>query len=110
MAAPFGPKATVAAAADDLFMVTRGTGAALEVEKIDPRAAATGLLIALGLDAHLGATTWRTGGGGGGGFALLNGAGDPAPGTGADGDFFINTGPGRSSARRPPVRGRRGSR
>jgi hypothetical protein len=60
MASPFGPKATASAAADDLLMVTRGTGASLEVEKIDPRAAATGLLIALGLDAHLGSTAWRT--------------------------------------------------
>ena len=91
MASPFGPKATATAAADDLLMITRGTGASLEVEKIDPRAAATGALIALGLDATLGSTAWRTGGGGGGGFSILNGASDPVGGTGSDGDFFINT-------------------
>ena len=61
------------------------------MEKIDPRAAATGALIALGLDATLGSTAWRTGGGGGGGFSILNGASDPTAGVGADGDFFINT-------------------
>ena len=36
MSAPFGPKAAVAAEAGDLFLITRGNGAGLEVEKLDP--------------------------------------------------------------------------
>ena len=75
----------------DLFMITRGSGAALEVEKVDPAAAATAELIATGIDALLGGDGWRTGGGAGGGAAntVLSGSGAPASGTGSDGDFYI---------------------
>ena len=51
MAAPFGPKAAVDAEAGDLVLVSRGTGAALEVEKLDPAGASLAALIAAGLDA-----------------------------------------------------------
>ena len=96
MSAPFGPKATATAEAGDLLMITRGSGAALEVEKIDPTAVATAALIAAGIDAYLETTDWRTGGGGSGGggsggATIRNGTGAPASGTGADGDFYIRT-------------------
>ena len=83
MSAPFGPKATATAEAGDLFMITRGSGAALEVEKVDPAAAETAELIATGIDALLGGDSWRTGGGAGGGAAntVLSGSGAPASGT-----------------------------
>src|SRR6478672_817966 len=64
MSAPFGPKATATAEAGDLFMITRGSGAGLEVEKVDPVDAAT---------------------------TVLSGSGAPASGTGSDGDFYIRT-------------------
>ena len=91
MAAPFGPKAAVDAEAGDLVLVSRGSGAALEVEKIDPTGASLAALIATGLDAFLGGSDWRTGGtgGGGSGAALLNGTG--AASGGANGDFYIRT-------------------
>ena len=90
---PFGPKSAIAAVAGDLFLVTRGTGESLEIEKLDPRAAATAALIATGIDAYLGSTDWRTGGGGGGGgdATIMNGTGAPSGAAGADGDFYINT-------------------
>ena len=71
MSAPFGPKTAVEAEADDLFLITRGTGGSLEVEKVDPTAAETAALIAAGIDAYLDTDDWRTGGGGGGGATLL---------------------------------------
>src|SRR6478735_4605202 len=74
MSAPFGPKATATAEVGDLLMITRGTGAALEVEKVDPTDAATAALIAAGLDVLFGSDDWRSGGG-----------------TGADGDFYLRT-------------------
>ena len=91
MAAPFGPKAAVDAEAGDLVLVSRGTGAALEVEKLDPSGASLAALIAAGIDAFLGGSDWRTGGtgGGGSGAALLNGTG--AASGGANGDFYIRT-------------------
>src|SRR5438105_3248326 len=93
MSAPFGPKATASAEAGDLLMITRGTGTALEVEKVDPADAATAELIAAGIDALLGGDGWRSGGGSGGGAAntVLSGSGAPASGTGDDGDFYIRT-------------------
>src|ERR671914_577820 len=39
---PFGPKTAIAAEPGDLFLVTRGAGESLEIEKLDPRTAATG--------------------------------------------------------------------
>ena len=95
MSAPFGPKATATAEAGDLLMITRGTGAALEVEKIDPTAAATAALIAAGIDAYLGGDDWRTGGGGApaGRATILNGSSArrrAAPES--NGDFYIRTG------------------
>ena len=93
MAAPFGPKTAVDAEAGDLVLVSRGTGAALEVEKLDPSGASLAALIATGLDAFLGGSDWRTGGtgggGGGGGAALLSGTG--AASGGAHGDFDTRT-------------------
>ena len=86
---PFGPKTAIAAVAGDLFLVTRGTGESLEIEKLDPRTAATAALIATGIDAYLGSADWRTGGGGG--ATIMNGTGAPSGATGADGDFYINT-------------------
>src|SRR5918999_4752227 len=88
---PFGPKTAIAAVAGDLLLVTRGTGESLEIEKLDPRTAATAALIATGIDAYLGSADWRTGGGGGGGAAVVNGTGAPSGATGADGDFYIDT-------------------
>jgi hypothetical protein len=89
---PFGPKTAIAAVAGDLLLVTRGTGESLEIEKLDPRTAATAALIATGIDAYLGSADWRTGGGGGGGgAAVLNGTSAPSGATGADGDFYIDT-------------------
>ena len=71
MSSPFGPKSAIAAEAGDLLLITRGEGAGLEVEKLDPTAAETAALIALGIDAHLGTTDWRTGAGGGGSNVIL---------------------------------------
>jgi hypothetical protein len=90
MAAPFGPKTAVEAEADDLFLITRGTGGSLEVEKVDPTAAETAALIAAGIDAYLDTDDWRTGGGAGG-ATLRNGSGAPSGGTGSDNDFYIRT-------------------
>ena len=90
MSAPFGPKSATAAEAGDLLLITRGTGAALEVEKLDPTAAATAALIALGIDAHLGSDAWRTGAGGGGSNVILWGTGAPTGDDGTDDDFWID--------------------
>jgi hypothetical protein len=91
MSSPFGPKSAIEAEAGDLFLISRGEGAGLEVEKLDPTAAATAALIAAGIDAHLGSDDWRTGGSGGGGAAtILSGSGAPAGATGSDGDFYID--------------------
>ena len=75
MSSPFGPKSAIAAEAGDLLLITRGEGAGLEVEKLDPTAAGTAALIALGIDAHLGNTDWRTGAGSGGSNVILWGRG-----------------------------------
>jgi hypothetical protein len=93
MPAPFGPKTATPLEAGDLFLFSRGSGASLEVEKADPTVAATGALIALGLDAYLGADDWRTGGGGGSGTGnnIHSGTGSPSSGLGGDGDFYIDT-------------------
>jgi hypothetical protein len=90
---PFGPKATATLAAGDLLMIVRGSGLAMEIEKVDPAAGSTAALIAAGIDAWLGSSAWRSGGGGagGGGNVVLSGAGAPAAGTGIDGDFWIDT-------------------
>lgn len=93
MAAPFGPKDPVEAEAGDAFLVARGSGAELEVEKILCDAPTLTALIAAALDAYLGSSAWRTGGGGGGGGGFLSGSGAPSGGTGADGDFYIRTSP-----------------
>ncbi|MFO1141181.1 MAG: hypothetical protein U1E59_02130 [Amaricoccus sp.] len=94
MSAPFGPKPIATAEAGDLLMITRGTGAALEVEKLDPVAAATAALIAAGIDALLGGDAWRSGGGSGTGSSastVLHGSGAPASELGNTDDFYIRT-------------------
>ena len=91
MSSPFGPKSAIEAEAGDLFLISRGEGAGLEVEKLDPTAAGTAALIALGIDAHLGTTAWRTGAGSGGSNVILWGTAAPTADDGADDDFWINT-------------------
>ena len=91
MSSPFGPKSAIEAEAGDLFLISRGEGAGLEVEKLDPTAAETAALIALGIDAHLGNTAWRTGAGSGGSNVILWGTAAPTGDDGANDDFWINT-------------------